>query len=106
MVTDNYILKGRKIRMVPYLEWAEWFEKAINRQIDVTCLSDTKVSTVFLGLDHQFEPGLPPILFETMVFGGRLDGCQWRYSTYEQSLTGHRRVVKLLQFLNRFRKPK
>jgi len=28
------------------------------------------VSTVFLGLDHNFSSKGPPVVFETMVFGG------------------------------------
>ena len=46
------------------------------------------VSTVFLGLDHGYGDG-PPILYETMVFGGTLDGEQDRYATREQALAGH-----------------
>lgn len=59
------------------------------------------VSTVFLGLDHQFHPGGPPLIYETMVFdnreGGRKLGvdryCD-RYSTREQALAGHRGTVE------------
>ena len=30
------------------------------------------ISTVFLGLNHQYIPGGRPLVFETMVFGGGL----------------------------------
>ena len=39
------------------------------------------VSTVFLGMDHNWRREGPPILFETMVFGGRYAGLQLRYAT-------------------------
>lgn len=51
------------------------------------------VSTVFLGLDHSFIHGEPPVLFETMVFNGDGDGGDcWRYHTYEEAMAGHRKA--------------
>ena len=32
------------------------------------------ISTVFLGIDHNFNLEGPPLLFETMIFGGIKDG--------------------------------
>jgi hypothetical protein len=54
-----------------------------------------KVSTVWLGLDHNFMGGRPKI-FETMIFGGKLHLECWRYSTEEEALAGHDDAVKLL----------
>jgi hypothetical protein len=71
------------------------------------------VSTVFLGLDHNFGMNGPPILFETMVFGpaeetsifGRIrmsrpelniEGAFARYATYDDAEAGHARIVKLM----------
>lgn len=84
----NYILEGKEI--VPcedVLTWAKWFEKAERHVADDT-IGDVRVSTVFLGIDHQFGDG-PPILFETMVFGGPLDEEQERCSTYEEAERMH-----------------
>jgi hypothetical protein len=50
------------------------------------------VSTVFLGLDHQWGEG-DPILFETMIFGGPLDQEMWRYETWDQAERGHEDAV-------------
>jgi hypothetical protein len=55
---------------------------------------DTYVSTIFLAFDHSFgRPGRSPQLFETMVFGGPLEHRQWRYSTYEEALAGHKAAL-------------
>jgi hypothetical protein len=54
------------------------------------------VSTVWLGLDHNWWPDRPPMIFETMIFGGKLNHELWRYSTEEQALAGHEDTVKLL----------
>lgn len=45
---------------------------------------DVEVSTVFLVLDPQFGPG-PPLLFETLVFGGEFDEEMERYSTWKEA---------------------
>lgn len=54
------------------------------------------VSTVFLGLDHSFGGKGTPILYETMVFGGRMDDYQERYHTRAEALVGHERVKRLV----------
>lgn len=56
-----------------------------------------RVSTVFLMLDHSFMGG-PPVLWETMVFGGPSDGEQWRYAHRRAAKAGHRDVVRFLRF--------
>lgn len=53
------------------------------------------VSTVFLGFDHRFlDDDGPPILFETMIFGGKHDQYQERYTTWDDAVAGHERAVR------------
>lgn len=63
-------------------------------------LDSVEVSTVFLGLDHQWDPNLPPILFETMVFGLPEDHYlyEWqeRCSTWEQAERQHDSIVEMV----------
>jgi len=74
MTIHHYILKDGKVVIEPDpITWAMWFEKAEDRVVKQEFIGDSKVSTVFLGLDHNFEPDGPPILWETMVFDGKLD---------------------------------
>lgn len=56
--------------------------------------NDVNVSTVFLRLDHNFFGEGPPILFETMIFGGPLDGYQLRYATWEEAEEGHEKAIE------------
>ena len=55
-------------------EWAEKIEhdNLKERIVEQTEIStDVRVSTVWIGIDHNFwNPGNPPLIFETMVFGG------------------------------------
>jgi len=68
------------------------------RRIDSTYLMagmETRwVSTVWLGLDHGFGMGGPPVIFETMIFDqAGTDYGQWRYSTEDQARAGHQDAV-------------
>jgi len=59
------------------------------------------VSTIFLGLDHRpWGAHGPPILFETMVFGGPLDQEQERYGTWEEAAAGHTAMVARVRWLS------
>lgn len=80
------------------LEWATWSETH-ERHVAVTNISSSvRVSTIFLGLDHNLFPMLDPltykpVLWETMIFGGPLDQCQERYTSVEDARAGHKRAV-------------
>jgi hypothetical protein len=78
-------------------EFGEWVETA-DRVVSKTQVADIEVSTVFLGIDHQFFAG-PPLLFETMVFGGDLDQNCRRCSTWDEAVEQHE--VILSEVLNR-----
>jgi len=92
-MADKYILEGKEPVEAPDLmAWARWFETA-DRHVAQTEVGEANVSTVFLGLDHSFGSG-PPLLFETMVFGGDSDDTQERYPTWEEAEAGHAAVVE------------
>jgi hypothetical protein len=79
-------------------EFAEWFETHDNERIVAkTEVGEAEVSTCFLGIDHNRRNILqevePPILWETMVFGGPHDGLTRRYSSLEGARSGHWEVV-------------
>jgi len=54
---------------------------------------DVLISTVFLSLDHSFGDG-PPVLWETLVFGGPLDGDMERYTTRSAAIAGHQAMCR------------
>ena len=53
--------------------------------------ADCRVSTVWLGLNHNLFGTGPPLIFETMVFGGppEIDEKLERYSTEAEAIAGH-----------------
>lgn len=70
-------------------EWGRWFDAAVIK-VATDHIGPAVVSTVFMGLDTAWAG--PPLLFETMIFGGELHGRQRRYSTWDEAEAGHRRA--------------
>lgn len=66
----RYILNKRgKPTVEPnLLKWAAWMETG-ERIVAQDYVGKTKVSTIFLGLDHNFSMAGGPILWETAVMG-------------------------------------
>lgn len=97
-MTDRwYVLDGHETRRVGSLEeWAQHFE-AMDRHVAVDEIGDVTVSTAFLGLDHNHFGGGPPLLFETMIFGGEHDQYQVRCSTWDEAVAQHNEAVALVR---------
>jgi hypothetical protein len=91
-MSDHYILDGKLPRKVDLMTWAEWYAKAYRHVAD-TMKGNIRVSTVFLGLDHQWGNG-PPELFETVIFGCDKE-WQERCSTWEEAEAMHKRACEL-----------
>jgi hypothetical protein len=87
---------GTPVPVADVIEWALWFETADRLVLrDGDERTGWEVSTVFLGLDHQHGNG-PPLLYETLVFKGPLDGEMRRYTTRSEAEAGHREVCAKL----------
>ena len=106
---DLYILKGTiPVVCRDILEWGEWFKTA-DRNVARTTINQYLISTVFLGVDHNFYGG-DPLLFETMVFkiappndpqnDIAMDEYTRRYSTWIDAEIGHGEVVKQIRRLS------
>lgn len=95
----HYILVNRKVTPTTLRGWAEWMEADDDRRrVDLTVVGGFEVSTVFLGIDHNFLGSGSPILWETMVFDGEgartdfdMDRCA---GTIDQAEEMHLRMVE------------
>lgn len=75
------------------------------RVASYTFRDGTWVSTVWLGINHQYNPDKPPLIFETMVFNSGSDGSLGeeleefteRYSTLEDARLGHAIVIEQIR---------
>lgn len=96
---QTYILKGHRVVHANGLEWAEWFEKSDRkRRVAKSDVAGLCISTVFLGVDHNFTDDGPPLLFETMVFNHWTDGRVYgRCSTWTQAKAMHKEAVEVMK---------
>lgn len=92
----KFILEGHEVVPANTQKWLAWFSDA-DRTVAHDIIKDVSVSTVFLGLDHRFGGDGPPLVFETMVFGGEHDEFCDRYSTWDEALVGHDEAVKMVK---------
>lgn len=95
MSIDYYDKQGAPLTREEYSELLAaigWDYKRVAK----TEIGDIQISTVWLGLDHQYGDG-PPLIFETMQFGGNDDQECERYSTIEEAKAGHDAWVKRIE---------
>lgn len=105
-----YILKNREAIPCDVMTWTETIESQnrdvaktdigmpqwkiwIGKWLKIKKFEPVWVSTVFLGLNQNWGSD-PPLLFETMVFGGEHDGERKRYSTWEEAEQGHKKICE------------
>ena len=100
----HYTLAGRAPVKVETLK--AWVEEVARRhriaaetgvdpwRVDLTEIGEVEILTVFLGLDHNYLRRGPPILFETTIFGGRLDRSRNRCATWDEAEAMHAEAVR------------
>lgn len=94
-MSDKFILEGRTPKPChDIMEWARWFETA-DRIVAQDNVGDVRISTVFLGIDHRFGDDGPPLIFETMIFGGAHDQHQTRASTWDEAEAQHAEALAM-----------
>ncbi len=87
--------KREPVKVADLQTWGKFFESA-DRTVKQETIDAVKISTVFLGIDHSCNDG-PPVLFETMIFGGEHDGHQERCSTWKQAEQMHERACAMVR---------
>jgi len=80
------------------IEWTVW-RLSHDPRIMVSGLLDEgcEVSTVFLG--RADVPSDPPLVYETMVFGGILDGLTVQYASHAEAIDGHLKAIEAVKEL-------
>jgi hypothetical protein len=108
----QYILGGEEGHTpIPCYSLTEWGQFLADRERVIVARTgnETKwVSTVFLGIDHQFWHG-PPLVFESMAFVDEGRTIEWedgermwvptpldteRYSSWDDAEIGHKAMVR------------
>jgi hypothetical protein len=100
-----YILKNKvPVPVSDVAVWGPWHKKIENRRVAKTILMGHNVSTVFLGIDHNYTREGLPILFETMIFeceddndfGPSID-YEARCSTWAEAEQQHQEAIEWLK---------
>lgn len=120
MISDTYYIldsKNNPVKCSDIKQWGEWFNTPNNRRVSKTNIGTVRfmywlgrlfrtrrfepviVSTVFLGIDHNFSDSRDPILFETMIFGGQYDQESHRYTTWLDAERVHKLAVQKVKGL-------
>ncbi|MBK3333517.1 hypothetical protein [Burkholderia pseudomallei] len=98
-----YVLDGKEPRRASsVLEWMHWYANA-DRTVALTRIDEMDVSTVFIGIDHEYSPhGVrydgEPMLFETAVFATTTARVvrAFRHPTWAEAERAHAFIVGCL----------
>ena len=98
MPIQYYKLEGKTpIAAESFLDWNLWMASATFADTTVMYndFNDSLVSTRFVGID--LNPGSSnsnsqPMVFETLVMGGVLDGKRNFYPTWDGAIQGHLKI--------------
>lgn len=97
---------GKPIQVENSTVWAAWFAKSHKERAIATFSLNKKgsnlnfvVCTVFLGVDHNMYDVGPPLLYETAVFGGILDGERILSATKEEAKRAHEKMIQIQKAL-------
>lgn len=85
-----------EVKKISRDEWVKLMDDPVNRRVALDQVKDVRISTVFLGIDHNFTFGGRPVLFETMTFGNT-DELEERYCTWDEAVEGHERAVRMVE---------
>lgn len=102
MNRNLYVLDGHEPRRArSVLDWMKWFA-GTDRTLAHTLIDGIELSTVFIGIDHEFSPhGVryhgQPMLFETAIFMTSRVVRAVRYPSWDEAMTGHCMFVECLQ---------
>jgi hypothetical protein len=75
--------------------WTRWFERADRTIARTVVTPEVTVLTTFRGVyEESDEEDTAPLLYDTRVFGGILDGEEKPYPTRSDAVAGHNTMVE------------
>jgi len=111
--TGYYILENDVIHEIDLRTWAEYMEQDPDQNGRRTAQTiwdkfdkPTRLSTIFLGLDHNFSPGGLLVLWETCFFYNEeapFPDCYSRvlnrYTSLTDAKAGHEKLVQVINLI-------
>jgi hypothetical protein len=97
-MSDMYVLdgNGNPVQEPSVMAWKKFMSNNEARRVAFDDIGDVRVSTVFLGVDSGYGGG-KPVLWETMIFGGKHDAYQDHYTSRAEALLGHEKAVGMVR---------
>lgn len=97
-MNDFLLYFDQDCKPITYEEWIESFKDISYKIIKKDNVGPYIISTVWLGINHQFLPAESPMIFETMIFcedkKDELYHEMQRYTYKEQAIEGHDEMVQ------------
>ena len=93
---NYYKLEGQTpVAVESFMKWSLWLMSA-QTTVMINELKNSIISTRFVGID--LNPGScnsnsQPMVFETLVIGGALDGKKNIYPTWDEAIQGHLKIA-------------
>ena len=95
MALDRYIeVDGVLVLENDPHKWNDYMRGRDHRIAKTHITPIVYVSTIFLGIDHNFSGEGLPLLYETMIFGGPRNHQESWHATRAEALVGHQAVVE------------
>ena len=92
MSNQYYKLEGQSVvALESFMEWSLWISDA-NTTVMINEIHNCIISTNFVGINLQLCNCNKPMVFETLVMGGVLDGKRNFYPTWDEAIQGHLKI--------------
>lgn len=99
----NYTgIYDRDVMPISFGKYLELMKDDNYRRVGLTTLMSEsgeliRVSTVWFGMDTSATTDVPPLIFESLVEGGKGDGRVDRYTTLQQAQAGHSNLLQWIR---------
>jgi hypothetical protein len=94
---DEPLFYDRQLRPVGFEEYARLGQVPGYHEIGHDVVGDSEISTVWLGVNYNHSRVGPPVIFETMIFGGPYDLRTLRWRDEREARYGHRMVLAFVR---------
>jgi hypothetical protein len=92
MLCRYYKLEGHTpVVAESFIDWCLWMVSADTR-VMVNEIREVMVSTRFIGINLDPQQSGEPMIFETLVMGGVLNGKRNHWSTWDMAVQGHLKI--------------
>ena len=86
----------REGKPISNVQWSQLMVDEAYCKVALDIVDGVEVSTVWLGLNHRYVGLGAPLIFETLLRGGKRDQQQYRYSSEAEAMAGHLRLLSEL----------